>query len=110
MIGILLGLFLQVHMPDRPDLNDWFNGLRSEGGGLCCSMNDGAVLEAEDVTIENNQWKVRIDGKWILVPDKSVLSVPNRYGRALVWPLQYTDSTGHKQTYGIRCFLPGAGI
>jgi hypothetical protein len=43
-------------------------------------------------------------GEWIVVPDAAVVTEPNRFGPAVVWP--YNDRYGNIQ---IRCFMPGAG-
>ena len=43
--------------------------------------------------------------KWINVPNSAVVTEPNRYGPAVVWP--YMDSEGNIY---IRCFLPGSGV
>src|SRR5262249_31420745 len=47
---------------------------------------------------------VRIQGEWIVVPDAAVVTEPNRFGPAVVWP--YNDRYGNTR---IRCFIPGAG-
>jgi hypothetical protein len=47
---------------------------------------------------------VRLQGEWVIVPDAAVVTEPNRFGPAVVWP--YLDASGATQ---IRCFLPGAG-
>jgi hypothetical protein len=46
-----------------------------------------------------------VHGEWINVPNSSVVTEPNRYGPAVVWPYMDTDGNVY-----IRCFLPGAGI
>jgi hypothetical protein len=48
--------------------------------------------------------RVRIYGQWFVVPDAAVVTEPNRFGPAVVWP--YNDRNGNT---GIRCFMPGAG-
>jgi hypothetical protein len=83
----------------------WFDQLAS-GKGLCCSFADGVAIE--DVDWDTNgpagRYRVRIAGQWINVPDEALVTEPNKFGRAVVWP--YQDSDGKTQ---IRCFLPGAG-
>jgi hypothetical protein len=49
-------------------------------------------------------YRVRIGGEWIAVPDDAVVTEPNKFGAAVVWP--YQDGAGNIQ---IRCFLAGAG-
>lgn len=100
-------------------LHSWFNSLGS-GKGLCCSFADGVSVRdvdwdtqkfCEHDTPPNGErvsctqhYRVFIDGKWIVVPDSALVTVPNKFGAAVVWP--YKDSDGTTQ---IRCFLPGAG-
>lgn len=93
-----------------PARHAWFDGLAS-GKGLCCSFADG--LSIEDVDWDTNgpkdergnaTYRVRIKGEWIDVPPEAVVTEPNKFGPAVVWP--YQDAEGVTQ---IRCFLPGAG-
>jgi hypothetical protein len=49
-------------------------------------------------------YRVRIYGQWLVVPDDAVVTEPNRFGPAVVWP--YNDRYDNTQ---IRCFMPGAG-
>ena len=87
---------------DSP-LRSWFNGLASKNG-LCCSFADGRTIEDPDIDMAGDHYKVRIDGEWIDVPDSALITIPNKFGRAIVWPFKSGDQTM------IRCFLPGAGI
>jgi hypothetical protein len=81
----------------------WWNNLAS-GKGLCCSFADGFKVENVDWDTQDGRYRVRLHGEWIVVPDTALVTEPNRYGPAVVWP--YTDSDGATQ---IRCFMPGAG-
>jgi hypothetical protein len=87
---------------DSP-LKAWFDQLAS-GKGLCCSFADGVSVENVDWDTQNGRYRVRIQGQWFVVPDAAVVTEPNKFGPAVVWP--YQDSDGATQ---IRCFLPGAG-
>lgn len=87
-----------------PLMHAWFDHLAS-GKGLCCSFADGRTVDDPDVDADGNHYRVRIDGQWIVVPDDAVITEPNKYGQAVVWP--YQDADGKTQ---IRCFLPGAGM
>lgn len=84
-------------------LKPWFDQLKS-GKGLCCSFADGMTIEDVDWDVHDGHYRVRLDGRWLAVPDIAVVTEPNRYGRAVVWP--YQDANGATQ---IRCFMPGAG-
>jgi len=88
---------------DSP-LKPWFDTLRS-GKGLCCSFADGRTVEDPDWGTEGNNYWVNIDGQHIIVPPEALVIVPNRFGRAVVWP--YADVETGKIL--IRCFMPGAG-
>jgi hypothetical protein len=84
-------------------LKSWFDQLAS-GNGLCCSFADGFRVDDVDWDTRDGHYRVRLNGEWIVVPDNAVVSEPNRFGPAVVWPYMGTD--GQTQ---IRCFLPGAG-
>jgi hypothetical protein len=87
---------------DNP-LKYWFDNL-SSGNGMCCSFADGFSVSDVDWDVVDGHYRVRLHGEWIIVPNSSVVTEPNRYGRAVVWP--YMDSDGNIY---IRCFLPGSG-
>lgn len=84
-------------------LKSWFDHLAS-GRGLCCSFADGFSIQDVDWDTRDGRYRVRLDGRWIEVPDAAVVSEPNRFGPAVVWPYQDTDGVTQ-----IRCFMPGAG-
>jgi hypothetical protein len=85
-------------------LKAWFDRLASSKG-LCCSFADGVSIQDVDWdTTQDGRYRVRLNGQWIVVPDAAVVTEPNRFGPAVVWP--YQDMSGATQ---IRCFLPGAG-
>jgi hypothetical protein len=84
-------------------LKSWFDQLAS-GKGLCCSFADGVSIQDVDWDTDQGRYRVRLHGEWILVPESAVVTEPNRFGPAVVWP--YMDADGATQ---IRCFLPGAG-
>lgn len=89
----------------NPKMKAWFDKLAS-GKGLCCSFADGvSVLDVDWDTTADGRYRVRLNGQWVVVPDAAVVTEPNRFGPAVVWP--YQDMNGVTQ---IRCFLPGAGV
>ncbi len=83
-------------------LKYWFDNLSSDQG-MCCSFADGLSISDVDWEVKNGHYRVLLHGDWITVPDSAVVTEPNRYGPAVVWP--YMDSDGNTN---IRCFLPGA--
>jgi hypothetical protein len=84
-------------------LHAWFDQLAS-GKGLCCSFADGVSIRDVDWDTQDGRYRVRLDGEWIYVPEAALVTEPNRFGPAVVWP--YMDAEGATQ---IRCFMPGAG-
>lgn len=84
---------------DSP-LKSWFDGLRS-GNGPCCSDADGTALSDVDWDTRDGHYRVRFNGEWLDVPAAALVTEPNRYGRAMVWPFWLE---GRPQ---IRCFMPG---
>jgi len=97
--GIFLGIFLAIfvasalaHDPSRPELNGWFNKLQS-GRGLCCSFADGFAVSDVDWESKDGHYRVRLENIWIDVPDDALITVPNRVGRTMVWPLRFDGQT-----------------
>ena len=104
MIGAAIARDVDGHYAQNdPQLHLWFDKL-SSGKGLCCSFIDGTKIEDIDWDTQGDHYRVRIDGKWFVVPDAAVVTEPNRFGPAVVW--QYKDFQGETQ---IRFFLPGSG-
>ena len=83
-------------------LKQWFNKLASEKG-LCCSFADGVSVKDVDWDAQDGHYRVRLSGEWVDVPDTALVTEPNRFGPAVVWPY---EEGGRTQ---IRCFMPGAG-
>ena len=82
-------------------LKAWFDQLKS-GKGPCCSDADGTAVIDVDWETRDGHYRVRLDNQWIDVPDEAVITVPNRVGRTMVWPMRdYMGTT-------IRCFMPGS--
>ena len=94
-------------------LKPWFDQLKSSNGP-CCSNADGYVVEDADWEAKNGHYRVRVpespDSKvmvWIDVPDKSVITEPNKAGRTMVWPVYVGSVKDNPYHIWIRCFLPG---
>ena len=87
----------------KPQMKAWFDQLYS-GKGSCCSFADGVSIPDVDWDTQDGRYRVRLHGEWIIVPERALVTEPNKFGLAVVWP--YLDSEGATQ---IRCFLPGAG-
>ena len=84
-----------------PGLTEWFDSLRS-AKGPCCSDADGSAVSDVDWESTSGHYRVRLDGRWLDVPDDAVITVPNRVGRAMVWPIRVSGDVV------IRCFMPGS--
>ncbi|MBR0715778.1 hypothetical protein [Bradyrhizobium liaoningense] len=91
-------------------LHEWFESLAS-GKGLCCSYADGHAVEDVDWESRDGHYRVRLpeaaDSKlmiWVDVPDDAIITVPNRAGRTMVWPV-YNELNSD---ISIRCFMPGS--
>jgi hypothetical protein len=84
--------------------HDWFDSLKS-GHGYCCSFADGRSVATDNWGTEGDHYWVIVDNKkFILSPDE-IVTQPNTFGEAVVWP--YNDPADGLEK--IRCFLPGAG-
>jgi len=100
------GLAVHAHDHNRPDLNSWFESLKS-GKGPCCSGADGTALSDTDWEVRDGHYRVRIQRQWWDVPEKAVINEPNRAGPTMVWPV-YDWTLGKSLRIDIRCFMPGA--
>lgn len=108
-VAIVLPVFLfaaHAHDHDRPELDHWFESLKS-GKGPCCSAADGTALSDADWDVRDGHYRVRIKGQWWDVPEEAVIREPNRAGRTIVWPF-YHWTLGKPLRIDIRCFIPGA--
>src|SRR5271168_1399347 len=119
VVALCMSVFVSSGVSARDDgryanepLHTWFDRLAS-GKGLCCSFADGFSIRDVDWDTGSDgntggngsgHYRVRLHGEWIEVPDSAVVTEPNKFGPAVVWP--YMDQNGATQ---IRCFIPGAG-
>ena len=89
-------------------LQPWFESLRNKLGLYCCAKADGHPLDDGEWDIKDNNYRVFIQGRWVVVPDDAVLSGPNKFGKAMVWfrnyPWRVTPDTR------IQCFISGSGV
>ena len=56
-----------------------------------------------DWDTKDGHYRVLLHGEWINVPNSSIVTEPNRYGPAVVWP--YMDSNG-TFTFDVSCLEP----
>lgn len=108
------------------ELKQWFDSLTSKNGP-CCSFADGITVkdvdwdtggDNKDTQSEGGHYRVFVCANgpgpgetwdtckqraWVIVPDNAVISVPNKFGPAVVWP--FVPMLGIPVQ--IRCFMPG---
>jgi hypothetical protein len=103
IFAVMLSTATIAHAHDlaRPELNGWYESLRS-GKGPCCDGSDAKRVDDADWESRDGHYRVRIDGEWVDVPREAVVDGPNRAGRTMVWP--YYEA-GHPKA---RCFMPGS--
>jgi hypothetical protein len=108
-IMLALVAIANAHDPRYPvddKMMAWFHTLAS-GKGSCCADADGNVIADVDWESRDGHYRVHIDGNWIEVPDSAVITVPNLYGRAMVWPMYSWVNPSIVDSTSIRCFMPG---
>ena len=65
--------------------------------------SDAKCVDDADWETKDGQYRVRIVGEWVDVPNDAVLLRPNRAGRTMFfWPYYLN---GHPKA---RCFMPGS--
>ena len=79
----------------------WFEHQRNSAGKPCCEIADGHRVDDADWKSDGaGHYQVRLDGKWIPVPDAAVINPHDRpIDYAVVW-------IWHGE---ILCFMPGSG-
>src|ERR1700722_18159974 len=82
LIFLLLCTPALAHDPSHRELNEWFNRL-AYGKGLCCSFADGSVVSDVDWESHDGHYRVRLEGRWVDVPDDAVS--PSRTAPAELW-------------------------
>jgi hypothetical protein len=106
---IILGLIFLVSVVmhasagghvDDPN-HDWFEHQRNSAGKPCCEIADGHRVDDADWKSDGaGHYQVRLEGKWIPVPDAAVINPHDRpIDYAVVW-IWHGD---------ILCFMPGSG-
>jgi hypothetical protein len=106
LIVLLVWHFVaHAHDHSRPELNSWFESLKS-GKGPCCSDADGKALSDTNWEVRGGHYRVQIESQWWEVPDEAVIKEPNRAGRTMVWPVYYRV-LDNQLRIDIRCFMPG---
>jgi hypothetical protein len=89
------------------DVKNWIERLTDQGGTSCCLTGD--AVGPVEWEISANHYRVKINGRWIIVPNNTVIKGHNRLGYAVVWLYHvWSLETDVEMTY-VRCFLPGPG-
>jgi hypothetical protein len=92
-------------------LQPWFNSLHNKAGKYCCIEADGHPLDDGEWDMKSNNYRVFLQGEWIVVPDEAVILGPNKLGKAIVWVWPYDVlAWGRGDDNPIRCFIPGSGV
>src|SRR3981189_3324642 len=84
LVGSVTARDLDGRYTNSP-LKPWFDHLAS-GKGLCCSIADGEAVADPDWESKDGHYRVRLDNKWVDVPDEAVIPEPNRAGRPTARP------------------------
>ncbi len=95
----------------RPEVRQWFEGMRSPKGRVCCSYADG---HRTGYDIRQGQYWVPINGEWYRVPPDVVIKATNPVGEAIVWYLP-NFAPGFEDVFPgdkfeIICFIPSDGV
>jgi hypothetical protein len=100
MVALAAGQ-VSAHDHNHAELDGWFKSLHSKSGAWCCNGDDAEEAEWD---IFGDKYRVRLEGKWIDVPDEAIVEGPNRVGGARVWSMHQDGGPA------VRCFLPGSLI
>lgn len=95
-MNALVYLFILIHDPSRPSLDEWFRSLEAPSGLVCCDLADATIVD--DWGTENGRYYAIVSGKKYVVPRDAIVSGQNLHGSTLIW---INDGF-------VKCFLPGA--
>ena len=96
-----------------PELHEWFERQKNQGGSPCCSVADGHMLEEDAVRIVGDHYEVNINNKWHKIEPRmmrqNALDDPNPTGKAVVWYVLFEPALYNELYEGvyIYCFAPG---
>jgi hypothetical protein len=93
-----------AHDHSRPELNSWFESLKS-GKGPCCSDADGTALSDTDWEARDGHYRVR--EPMVRRPGRCRDQAAEPRGPTVVWPF-YDWTIGKALRIDIRCFIPEA--
>jgi hypothetical protein len=89
-------------------ISGWIESLTDKNGIGCCATADGLRPQTIDWDMTANHYRVKVDGRWVEVPESAVVKGPNHLGYAVAW-LEYDwDIDTGEMSMRVRCFLPGA--
>lgn len=83
-------------------------GLANRDHVICCEFNEALHLNDPDwdTTVVGGKlhYRVKYHDEWLVVEDRAVVDVPNKYGAALAWIVHINGKPW------IKCFLKGTEI
>jgi len=104
--GLMRHLDCRERFGQRADLVHLDQDRIAQAGVNCCSTADGARPKEVEWDIGINHYRVKVGGKWLVVPDIAVIRGPNRLGHAVVWLYHEYEVENYAGVY-VRCFIPG---
>ncbi len=84
-----------------PKIKRWIERLTDKNGASCCDTADGHEVEGWAFGAEG--YRVKVQGQWLDVPERALITGPNLLGYARAW--LYWENGQPR----VRCFIPGAG-
>lgn len=91
-----------------PEMTGWISK-QTDQFGICCGGTVGALRTQ---TVAWNRaggfYRVKVDNRWLFVPDEAIIKSSNRLGDAVVWVEYEGDVLSGELTPLVRCFLPAS--
>lgn len=92
-----------------PSQREWVRNLTDNDGSGCCDDADGIDPVWRMSESSESGYEVMVDGKWLEVEKRALITKPNKIGVARAWKgRRWNEQTQKSETF-IRCFVPGAG-
>ena len=109
VVALCMSVFVASNVSARDDgryakSRSMRGSISSPAAKACVVRSPTASAQDVDWDTQDGRYRVRLHGEWIVVPEAAVVTEPNRFGPAVVWP--YKDADGATRRSVASCRAP----
>ena len=103
--------WLCVELPRRGHRAVLWRELVVGDRSVAFQSRDSPMRSAWQKDVKGNSYRVLLHGEWVVVPADTVISGPNKLGKAIVWFQKPGElAWGGDTSTPILCFIPGSEV